>query len=444
MIQFLQRISKYIETHKLLSSGERCLVALSGGADSVALLSILLKLGYNAEAVHCNFHLRGEESDRDERFVVDLCDSLGVLLHRVHFDTAEYARLHKISIEMAARDLRYGYFIQLARDIDVRTICVAHHRNDSVETMLLNLIRGTGLQGLCGIRPKNGSIVRPLLCASREEIENYLISESLEYVTDSTNLEDDFMRNKIRLNVIPLLKEINPSVVENMQQTANYISDAVRVVDESLDSSASAVCGSKNGMLYIDIPLLQQQPSPETLLFHMLKKYGFSSSQIEQIHCNINAPTGRIYSSDTHTLVFDRGYLVVAEKITDFEPYKIPETGTYVLDNIRIAIKLQTIDKSFSISRESFVATIDAGKVKFPLYLRRVEVGDRFVPFGMKGSKLVSDYLTDCKKNIIEKSRQLVVTDADGHIVWLVGERTDNRFRISSDSSQALILSCGL
>ena len=230
------KVNKYIERHSLLQKKSKYIVALSGGADSVALLLILLSQGYNVEAAHCNFHLRGDESNRDEKFVTELCHEKNVKLHLAHFDTISYSQLHKVSIEMAARNLRYSYFKQLAKDVKASGICVAHHRDDSVETVLINLIRGTGLHGLTGIHPKNENILRPLLCVSRDEIEDYLKSVNQLYVTDSTNLKDDFIRNKIRLNIIPALREINPSISESIQSTSERIYDAIDIFDKSKKS----------------------------------------------------------------------------------------------------------------------------------------------------------------------------------------------------------------
>ena len=211
------------------------LVALSGGADSVCLLMAMKRLGYAIEAIHCNFHLRGAESDRDEEFCKSLCEREQIPFHTVHFDTKTYAEVHKISIEMAARELRYNYFEQLRKAIDAEAILVAHHMNDSVETLLMNLIRGTGIHGLQGIKPRNGNIIRPLLCVSRKEIVEWLGEIGQDYVTDSTNLEDDVTRNKLRLNIIPLLEEINPAASENIAKTALRMVEAGKVFDDSMN-----------------------------------------------------------------------------------------------------------------------------------------------------------------------------------------------------------------
>jgi len=208
----MKKVKEFIEKEDLFSKQDKILVALSGGADSVALTRILITLGYHCEAAHCNFELRGEESDRDEDFVRNFCRSLNIKCHSIHFETRRYADQQSISIEMAARELRYNWFSKICEESDCQVVAVAHHKDDSVETMLLNLIRGTGINGLLGIRPKNGNVVRPLLCASRQEVVAYLHRMNQTYVTDSTNLEDEYTRNKIRLNLLPLMEEINPSV----------------------------------------------------------------------------------------------------------------------------------------------------------------------------------------------------------------------------------------
>lgn len=407
----------------------------------MALLLILSGLGYDVEATHCNFHLRGEESDRDEDFVKSLCQSRAVPFHLVHFDTLSYASLHKVSIEMAARQLRYNYFEQLRRDIGAADICVAHHRDDSVETVLMNLVRGTGLRGLTGIRPVNGHIKRPLLCLSRQDIERYLASVGQPYVTDSTNLVDDVVRNKLRLNVIPLLKEINPAFSENVSRAAAHVSDAVTMLDAATVEAIKKVVKDYDGGVAVDIDKLKSEPSPAYLLYEILRQYGFSPAQTEQIHANLDAPSGRVFSSQSHELLIDRGRLLIERNIPAIQPQKIIEDGTYVLKSGgRLKVSMQPIDNSFVLSRSSDTACLDADKIAFPLMLRPVAEGDRFVPFGMKGTKLVSDYLTDRKYSLFRKRRQLVLTDASGRIVWLVGERPDNRFRITEESRRALVM----
>ena len=415
------KVKRYIEKYKLLNTNELYLVALSGGADSVALLLLLKNAGFNVRAAHCNFHLRGDESDRDEAFCVELCQRLGVELHRAHFDTREYAELHKVSIEMAARELRYKWFEQLRRDIGAAGICVAHHRDDSVETVLLNLVRGTGLRGLTGIQPRNGHILRPLLCVSRAEIEAFLAEKGQKYVTDSTNLEADVQRNIIRLEVLPLLRKLNPAVAENIQRTAENLAEAQLVLNVAI--------ASINSSNILNLSDLEKYGSSEYLAFEWLKKYGFNGDQVHQI---LDADTGKIVSSSTgYDVLKDRGRLIVEPALEPFNPMRIPEEGTYVLGGSSIEFGGKTTEnntirvrkKPVYVSKEPYVATLDASKVLFPLTVRRVEEGDWMQPYGMKGRKLLSDLMTDLKMTVFEKRRQLVVVDAKGAVLWLVGRR---------------------
>lgn len=434
----------------MLDSKAKHIVALSGGADSVALLLLLMSLGYDVEVAHCNFHLRGEESCRDERFVKSLCDERGVPFHVAHFATAEYASLHKISIEMAARELRYRYFEQLRHDIGAADICVAHHSDDSVETLLMNLVRGTGIHGLTGIRPINGYVRRPLLCISRSDIESYLASEGQDYVTDSTNLVDDVTRNKFRLNVIPLLKEINPSATDNIRRTAEYVGEAVRVFDDAMSAGRRRVTESVgqdvivpscSGVILVTARLMAE-PSPESLLYSILSDYGFTSAQVEQVYANIDvSSSGRVYSSSGFDLLIDRGRIIIEPRHVAIRLMKIIDPGVYVLsDGRRITVSQHDIDSDFVLPRTADTVCLDADKVSCPLVLRPAAAGDRFVPLGMRGSKLVSDYLTDRKRTLFDKRRSIVLADCNGDIVWLVGERPDNRFRITTHSRRVVRL----
>ena len=454
---FVDQALRFATAHQLLTPGGKYIIALSGGADSVSLLLVLKhlesELGITLEAAHCNFHLRGDESSRDEEFCKQLCRRLHVPLHLVHFDTHAYADLHHVSIEMAARDLRYAYFEQLRRDIHAHDICVAHHRDDSVETLLLNLVRGTGLRGLRGIQPRNAHIIRPLLSHSRQQIEQYLDALGESYVTDSTNLHNDVKRNKIRLNVIPLLRELNPSASQSIFETSLRVTEALKIFDDAIQHAIADVTTpqtqnsklkTQNSPLIISVPRLKQQPSPEYTLHEILSPRGFTSAQIEQIYISLDTnPTGKIITSCTHELAFDRSTLILQPKTPTplVRPMHIPETGTYVLsDNLKLKVETEECGDRYEPSRTADCASLDASDIKFPLTLRHTQPGDRFVPFGMTGTKLLSDYLTDRKKNIFEKRAQLVLTDAQQRILWLVGERTDNRFRITPHTQQALRL----
>lgn len=461
--KILQQVAGFVARNQLLAADNKYIVALSGGADSVALLLIMKALGYDVEAAHCNFHLRGKESERDENFCVSLCESLGIILHRIHFDTLTYAQLHKVSIEMAARDLRYSYFEQLRRDIIADAICVAHHKDDNVETILLNLVRGTGMNGLTGISPRNGFILRPLLCIGREDILEYLEAENQDYVTDSSNLVDDVQRNKIRLNVLPLLENVNPAVKDNILTMARWIAEASTIVEASLDeakakavSSLSVGVSSQNlsakkhdakptvnDSFSVDISKIEEYPSAEYLLWDILKDYGFNSSQVALVADNLHATIGTSWLSSSHELTLDRGRLILTPlDKEEGRQMRIPEAGTYVYTELcKLKIEQKEINENYTISRSSDKVCLDAQKVKFPLMIRRVARGDRFVPFGMKGSKLVSDFLTDQKVALPLKRRQLVVTDACGNILWVVGKRLDGRFAVSPCSKSVVEIS---
>ena len=436
----LSEVSDFIAKQRLLTHEGLHLVALSGGADSVALLLILQQLGYRIEAVHCNFKLRGEESDRDEAFVQALCDERGILLHRIHFDTCAYAEVHKVSIEMAARELRYRYFETLREDLGAEGICVAHHRDDAVETLLMNLMRGAGIRGLTGIRPRNGHIVRPLLCVSRQEIEEFLRAEDQSYVIDSTNLETDVLRNRVRLQLLPLMEQLQPGAADNLFRSAFYLSEAEKVYDAEIfretATNHDSLITNHPSLFTLHSSLVSSSPSPLCFLHEQLSPLGFNRTQIEQILVCMDGESGREFSSPTHTLVVDRDRLVVESLREPMKPMIIPEAGRYRLDENVCFDVSQTDD--LSISKSPDVCTLDAAIIHFPLTIRTIEQGDRFQPYGMHGQKLVSDYLTDLKQNILEKRRQLVVTDATGAILWLVGLRIDHRYRITSETSTVL------
>lgn len=434
----IDKVSDFIGKHQLLSSDDLHLVGLSGGADSVALLLVLQHLGYRIEAAHCNFHLRGAESDRDEKFVKTLCEERYIPFHVIHFDTEEYASLHKVSIEMAARELRYGYFHQLCQDIGASKVCVAHHRDDAVETFLMNLLRGSGIHGLTGIRPHNGIIVRPLLCVSRQEIEDFLHSVGQKYVTDSTNLADDVLRNKIRHQVMPTLKELNPKAAENIGKSAYYLQEAEKIIDKAIAiQEEELIHRSANKFSQeVSIPQLLRLPSPEFFLHGWLSAYGFNSHQTDQMFSHLSSTSGKTFNSSTHTLVIDRETMILAPLLAPMKSMKIPETGRYRYGD-DILFEFQLSD-DHSISKSSDCVTLDAGKIDFPLTIRPVQEGDRFCPLGMDGHRLVSDFMTDRKISVLDKRRQLVVTDSHGAILWLVGLRPDNRFRVTERTSKIL------
>ena len=423
MIQ--NRVAQYIEKEKLFCLNDKVLVTLSGGADSVALLRLLLSMGYTCEAAHCNFHLRDKESDRDEAFVRRLCHESGVLLHIEHFDTTQYAAKKHISIEMAARELRYEWFETLRRQREASVFATAHHKDDSVETVLLNLIRGTGINGLLGIRPRNGNIVRPLLCLSREEIIAYLQYIDQDYVTDSTNLLDEYTRNKIRLNLLPLMKEINPSVKESIIRTTNYLNDAATLYNQSIGEARKRILTPEG----IRIEALLQEPVPEAILFEVLHPLGFNTTQIDNIRQTLDGQPGKIFLGKGWRVIKDRDLLLIEEDTTA-EKSQPP---------FRLVMEEYDYTSEFIIPKDKNTACFDADKINKTWEIRKWKPGDVFIPFGMTGKKHVSDYLTDKKFSLSEKEKQWVLCFGE-QIAWLIGERTDNRFKVNENTKRVIIV----
>lgn len=422
----IQKVNQCISDKHLLNRHDRVLVALSGGADSVALLRVLLHEGYDCVAAHCNFHLRGAESDRDEGFVRALCERLTVPLEVVHFDTAVYAVQHSCSIEMAARELRYAWFEQVRQQTGASVIAVAHHKDDSVETFLLNLIRGTGIRGLRGITPVNGRIVRPMLEVSRAEILSYLQAIGQDYVTDSTNLETDFTRNKIRLKVLPLLGEINPSVSDAIFETASRLVDVEEVYRKAIQEACRRVSVSERE---VSIPALLGETAPRAILFELYAPLGFNASQLDNIYRNLQVKgmSGQLFYSPEYVLLRNRDSLVL-------EFREKPETA---LSLVVEAVDREELKADFSDRTKAF---LDADKVTGTLTLRKWQSGDRFIPYGMKGYKKVRDYLRDGKFSLFEKQEQCVVCMGE-EIVWLVNERCDQRFCVTAATRRVLVLS---
>jgi tRNA(Ile)-lysidine synthase len=438
------KVKTYIETHKLLSHNEPVIVGFSGGSDSVSLLHLLHKTGYTCIAAHCNFHLRGDESERDEEFCRVFSETLKVKFIKTDFDTTDYASINHISVEMAARELRYEWFEKIRRENNAQAIAVAHHKDDSVETFLLNLVRGTGIRGLSGIKSKNGNVVRPLLCVNRNEIIKFIDDEHLDYVEDSTNSSDKYKRNFIRNRVIPLLEELNPSVKEAIHRTSEHIAETEAIFSYFLESAKKELIEIDDASgLRIDINKLMNQPASKTLLFELLQPYGFTRIVTDEIYQSFGNQSGKIFLTPDSTckLLKDRNKLIIYKTDNKLpEEYKLYETG--VCDEnipIKLSVRKVIIDGSFEISKDKTTAVFDYDKLHFPLTIRQWRHGDRFVPFGMKGSKKLSDYFTDNKTSIHEKEKTMVIC-SDNAIIWIVGQRTDNRFRIENNTKTAFFI----
>jgi tRNA(Ile)-lysidine synthase len=440
----IHKIQTFIKDNHLLTPGKPVIAGFSGGKDSVSLLHLLNRLGYHCMAAHCNFHLRGAESDRDEVFCREFAENHRIRFEKTDFDTRSHAEQKHVSIEMAARELRYRWFEALRKKHGAQAIAVAHHRDDSVETMLLNMIRGTGIRGLCGIRPKNGFIVRPLLCVSREEIERFLEEQNLPFVTDSSNLSDKYTRNFIRLRLLPLMAEINPSIRNVLARTAENLADAEQIYSQTAERSKVLLAEDPdNGHACLPIESLMQQPAPKTILYELLKTYGFSRHVSGEIFRALNDTPGKIFEAadSAYRLLKDRDKLILFKPGTETpDEYRLSDLPTEWRNlPLTLSVRKTPVDRTFHIDKSPLTGTFDYDKLHFPLTLRKWKPGDWFIPFGMNGRQKLSDYFTNHKLNLLEKEKTWILCSRND-ILWLVGRRTDNRFRIDDKTKTAFII----
>ena len=438
-----QKVLRTIRTAMPETEDGRVLVALSGGADSMCLLTALLRLGYKVEAAHCNFHLRGTHSDNDALFVQRHCQQQNVPLHLTDFDTKHEAELYGESIEMAARRLRYAWFEEVIQTTGIQILCVAHHLNDNVETTLLNLTRGTGIRGLTGMARHHKHIVRPMLTLTRQEIEDFLKEESIDFVTDHTNTDTRFRRNKIRHEVLPLLRSINPSVDQAIADTMQHLSGTACLVEYAVNHLRNILCKDVDKGIDIDKTTLLSLPFPtegrQALLHELLAPYQFSPV-LSDIFAGFSKEPGSIFENRDYIATHTAKGLSIRMKPKHCPPLALPFNDTVLLPNGTL-LQTQCLARTElpEIPRSADTACLDADKVKETLHCRSIQEGDRFRPFGMRGTKLVSDYLTDRKRSRIEKMAACVVCDGS-QIVWLIGERPDDRYAITSNTRNILLI----
>lgn len=431
------RFINFIRENNLTTPNDSILLGVSGGIDSMAMLHLFQKSGFSIAVAHCNFGLRGDESDGDEQFVKYYCLMNGIVCHSIKFDTNEYASENKLSIQVAARELRYDYFEEICKEHKYTKVAIAHNLNDTVETVLLNLSRGTGIKGVAGIKVMNGNIIRPLLFATRSEIEAFTIKHDIKFREDSSNSTTKYKRNFIRHKIIPELRYLNPSVDRAIADTANHLQEAVWLVEEQLDRIRQAVVSRKGEDILFSTEALKKERSARFFLVEELNQFGFSPSMASAVVELLNSESGRRVESSSHTLYKDREFLILTPKKAKDDDVVQIDTNTNSISS-PIKLKVEVIDVSnIVIEKDPDIALIDYAKLKFPLTLRVWQPGEKFIPFGMNGFKKISDFLVDIKVPMHEKNNVYVLVSGD-EIVWVVGYRIDNRFKIDEKSSSVL------
>ncbi len=438
----IKQFADYIRQNHLFTQTDKILLAVSGGADSIVLTDLCIKCNFNIAIAHCNFKLRGADADNDELFVRNFAKKHNIKSHFISFNTTEYSKKHKISIEMAARELRYEWFYNLKKEFGYNYIATGHHLNDSIETVLLNLTRGTGYKGLSGIANKHNNIVRPLLFATRSDIEEYAQKHNLQFCTDVTNQSDVFIRNKIRNQIIPLLKEINPAFESVMLNNLQNITEANYILNNYFKEYKHNSILEDNTYFTIPFNKIDNVDPIKIHLFELINTFGFSTDTINKVADAIinKNKTGALFYSDSHTLLLDRDAIIIRKKTSDNNTrYNINEVSDF---NSGICnIKAQTINiEDFNLIKNRSIACLDTDKLQFPLTIRRWKQGDYFYPLGMKNKQKVSDFLINNKVNRFAKDDVLILEDANNNIIWIVNYRIDNRFKVTETTKHVLQL----
>ena len=430
----LEKLEQHIN-HKLSFLKEKkLLIAISGGVDSVVLTHLLHALNFDVSLAHCNFNLRATESDKDEDFVKKIGETLHLKTFTTSFETKKYAEKNQLSTQVAARNLRYNWFQEIIQKHHFDFLLTAHHADDNLETFIINLTRGTGLEGLTGIPEVNQLIVRPLLIFSRDEIEKYAVQHQIKWREDLSNASSKYVRNKIRHEVIPILKEINPSLLESFQKTSDHLKESQQLIDESIsDFKKKAVVTLENETLKIDIAKIIKTKNPKAYLYQLLKEFGFT--EWNDVTHLLKAQSGKEVVSKTHRLLKDRDFLLLTEikKEVSTLAYQIAENTSEITTPIHLTFD-ETTDITSSNNNSIFV---DLEKLVFPLTLRKWEHGDYFYPTGMQGKKKISKYFKDEKLSSIEKENTWLLCSNDA-IVWVVGKRQDDRF-IAKKNTNAIL-----
>ncbi|MBW4891190.1 tRNA lysidine(34) synthetase TilS [Mucilaginibacter sp. HMF5004] len=435
----VQRFTDFIELHHLFSPSEPVLAAVSGGRDSVLLVHLLKQAGYTFGISHCNFQLRGAESDNEQQFTEELAKQLGVPFYTTNFDTQAYAAQKHISIQMAARDLRYQWFDEIRAGFGYSKIAVAHHQNDSVETILLNLSRGTGIAGMHGILPLNGNIARPLLFLTRDEIDTIVTAENLRYVEDSSNASVKYARNKLRHEVIPKLKELNPQLEQTFKKNMERFRELELLLEDTLARIRKELLTEAIGGIYINIAGIKKLIPQRLLLFGLLSPYGFNQTSVDDVIASFHKHSGRTFESAGYRLILDRGQLIISKRKTEVTgPVLIYEhTHEVVFGDHKLT--LIPDDSAMIVKGNPMAFSADADKLTYPLTLRHWHEGDTFYPLGMKGKKKLSDYFISEKIPLNQKADIPVLVNGNGDVIWIGGMRPDERYKVATHTKKVII-----
>ena len=447
----LEQFRAFITSNHLINKGDRILVTLSGGVDSMVLAELLRKEGYDIAFAHCNFHLRGKESDEDEQFVRDYAKRVGVKLFVKQFDTLDYVENNKVSVEMAARELRYAWFNDLINanehlnasdaaqkvagewhNLRFDKLALAHHADDQIETFFINLLRGSGIKGLKAMQPRNGMYIRPLLWATRAEIRQFAGANGIQWRDDSTNSDTIYLRNKIRHDLMPVFDSIKPEAREKILESVNHLASENQLYRELLKEKLSQI-ETVDGVLHsVEKSSLQQTVIPtegrnllqsKQLLFEWIRQFGFSYSQCESIFSSLNSEPGKEFYSAEYQLVIEK-------EIIEIFPSDLERTRHALSQQVTIQ-SVQATHALSLITDNPNVAQLDYDKLKLPLKTRTWRQGDRFHPLGMRGTKLVSDFFNDNNFTTFQKKTTPILVDSEDQIVWIVGHRIDDRFKIT-------------
>ncbi|MFY0602822.1 MAG: tRNA lysidine(34) synthetase TilS [Flavobacteriaceae bacterium] len=435
----LKEFKQHLNNHFSFLEGKKILIAISGGIDSVVLTHLMHQLDFDFSLAHCNFSLRGAESNEDEKFVKELAERFTRNIYTVSFDTEKYAKEQKQSIQIAARELRYEWFYNTLKENNIDYVLTAHNNNDNLETFLINLTRGTGLDGFTGIPPINGKIVRPLLAFSRDQIMMFAIKNNIAWREDKSNASIKYIRNKVRHKIVPILQEINPHLLDTFKNTLTYLNESKDIVDtEIAEVSKSIIEREANGILKFSIQKLKSLTNVKAYLFHMLKEYGFTEWN-DILHL-LDAQSGKQVFSNEYRLIKDRDFLMLAPINKDI----LQDTSFYIDEGIEsiknpIPIRIEASEENSVGSQSSIL--VDKDLLNFPLRVRKWGYGDYICPTGMLGTKKLSQLFKDRKLSLIEKENVWLLTDAHDHIIWVIGLRQDRRFSVSKNSENILKIS---